>query len=284
MKTRAATIVAAMIAFILSSANLSAAPEETEPAVEPCLTSPRDYTPPGTRWRYRIERSTGRHCWYLKDEAEKAARKAPEQVTADAEEPVAASPRRKSAAPRMLSDARAELSQTPVEQDVIRPAPAPGASAPAPVAERNQTTAKSANLLAQAPAARWPTSSAVNAANPPAPNPPTLPAPAEQSAEVQSAPAAPPAKPQVMPRAVPPMPASEKPLSLPMLITIVAGGLSVLGVIVSMLLAWRASRIARMSPGVPLPPLEMPDQPRKPGDLYRERKRMRAQKSGRRAA
>jgi hypothetical protein len=283
MNTRAATIVAAMIASILSSANLAAAPEETEPAAEPatepCLTSPRDYTPPGTRWRYRIERSTGRHCWFLKDEVEKGARKAPEQVTADAEEPVAATPRRKPAAPRALSDARAELSQTPVEQDVIRPAPAVGASAPAPVAERNQTTAKSANMLAQAPAARWPdsTTAANSASNPP-------PAPAEQSAEVQSAPTTPPAKPQVMPRAVPPMPASEKPLSLPMLITIVAGGLSVLGVIVSMLLAWRASRIARMSPGIPLPPLETPDQPRRPGDLYRQRKRMRAQKSGRRAA
>ena len=154
MNTRAATIVAAMIASILSSANLAAAPEETEPAAEPatepCLTSPRDYTPPGTRWRYRIERSTGRHCWFLKDEVEKGARKAPEQVTADAEEPVAAPPRRKPAAPRALSDARAELSQTPVEQDVIRPAPAAGASAPAPVAERNQPTAKSANMLAQA--------------------------------------------------------------------------------------------------------------------------------------
>jgi hypothetical protein len=278
MNTRAATIVAAMIASILSSANLAAAPEETEPATEPCLTSPRDYTPPGTRWRYRIERSTGRHCWFLKDEVEKGARKAPEQVTADAEEPVAATPRRKPAAPRALSDARAELSQTPVEQDVIRPAPAAGASAPAPVAERNQTTAKSANMLAQAPAARWPDSAtAVNSAS----NPPA--APAEQSAEVQP-PTTPPGKPQVMPRAVPPMPASEKPLSLPMLITIVAGGLSVLGVIVSMLLAWRASRIARMSPGIPLPPLETPDQPRRPGDLYRQRKRMRAQKSGRRAA
>jgi hypothetical protein len=278
MNTRAATIVAAMIASILSSANLAAAPEETEPATEPCLTSPRDYTPPGTRWRYRIERSTGRHCWFLKDEVEKGARKAPEQVTADAEEPVAATPRRKPAAPRALSDARAELSQTPVEQDVIRPAPAVGASAPAPVAERNQTTAKSANMLAQAPAARWPDSAtAVNSAS----NPPA--APAEQSAEVQP-PTTPPGKPQVMPRAVPPMPASEKPLSLPMLITIVAGGLSVLGVIVSMLLAWRASRIARMSPGIPLPPLETPDQPRRPGDLYRQRKRMRAQKSGRRAA
>lgn len=282
MNTRAATIVAAMIASILSSANLAAAPEETEPAAEPCLTSPRDYTPPGTRWRYRIERSTGRHCWFLKDEAEKAARKAPEQVTADAEEPVAATPRRKPAAPRALSDARAELSQAPVEQDVIRPAPAAGASAPAaPIAERNQAPTKSANMLAPAPAARWPDStSAVNAANSPAPPP----APAEQSAEVQPAPTTPPAKPQVMPRAVPPMPASEKPLSLPMLITIVAGGLSVLGVIVSMLLAWRASRVARMSPGVPLPPLETPDQPRRPGDLYRQRKRMRAQKSGRRAA
>ncbi len=276
MRTRAATIVAAMIAFILSSANLAAAPEDTEPAAEQCLTSPRDYTPPGTRWRYRIERSTGRHCWYLKDDAEKAARKTPEktpdkapaQATADADEPAPAS-RRKSAAPRTLSDARAELSPAPVGPD----------ARPAPVAETSQPATKSANMLAQAPAARWPEpTSAVNAAGPPA-------APADQSAEVQSSPAAQTAKPQIMPRAVPPMPLSEKPISLPMLITIVAGGLSVFGVIVSLLLAWRASRIARLSPGVPMS-LEAPDpdQPRRPGDLYRERKRLRALKGGRSAA
>ena len=90
-----------------------------------------------------------------------------------------------------------------------------------------------------------------------------------------------------MPRAVPPMPASEKPMSLPMLITIIAGGLSVLAVLVSVLFAWLASRKSKLSPSVPMPPLELPDQPdqpRRPGDLYRARKRMRSKFSKRHAA
>ena len=69
-----------------------------------------------------------------------------------------------------------------------------------------------------------------------------------------------------------------------MLITIIAGGLSVLGVMLSLLFAWLASRRARRTPNMPMPPLEMPNQPRRPGDLYRERKRLSAKKGGRRAA
>ena len=78
MNIRAAKFVAAIVASILSSANALAAPEDavsenTEQPADQCLTSPRDYTPPGTRWRYRVERGTGRHCWFLKDDAEKSA-------------------------------------------------------------------------------------------------------------------------------------------------------------------------------------------------------------------
>jgi hypothetical protein len=288
MKTRAAKFMAALIASILSSASLSAAPDDAaqqpdsnaEQPAETCLTTPRDYAPPGTRWRYRVERSSGRHCWFLKDDAEKAAGKTAAQSTAATEEPAAAAPRRKSATSRSVSDARAEFSQLPVEQDA-RPAPVQRApAAGTAVAENNQpSAAKSANMLAPAPAARWPdpTSAVSPAANPPAP----ATAPADQSAEARPAP---PAKPQVMPRAVPPMPASEKPMSLPMLITIIAGGLSVLAVLVSVLFAWLAARKAKLSPSAPMPPLELPDQPRRPGDLYRARKRMRSKFSKRRAA
>jgi hypothetical protein len=35
---------------------------------------------------------------------------------------------------------------------------------------------------------------------------------------------------------------------------------------------------------MPMPPLDAPDQPRRPGDLYRERQRLRALKGGRSAA
>ena len=291
MKIRAAKLLAAIFASILSSANVLAAPGANVPAAadateaaaaDRCLTSPRDYAPPGTRWRYRLERSTGRQCWFLKDDGEKAAGKAAEQSAAATEKPVPAPTRRKSATPRSLSDARAEFSQQPVDQGT-RPAPgepAPAASAQ-PVENSPPSAAKSANMLTPAAATRWPEPmSSINpAANPPA-------SPAEPSAETRSAPPAtmPPAKPQIIPRAVPPAPASEKPMSLPMLITVVAGGLSVLAVLVSMLLAWLASRKARLTLTAPEPPLELPDTPRRPGDLYRARQRLRAHNSGRRAA
>jgi hypothetical protein len=284
MKFRAAKFVVAAIASIISSANLAAAPDDAEQPADTCLTSPRDYTPPGTRWRYRAERGTGRQCWFLKDDAEKAASKASEQTTAATEEPAAAPPRKKSAQPRSVSNARAEFSRVPVEQDA-RPAPAPGAPAPAAsaaVADNNQpSAAKGANMLAPAAATRWPEPmSTVNpAANPPAPAAAPV-APADQSTEARPAPAT---KPQVMPRAVPPMPASEKPMSWPMLITIIAGGLSVLAVLVSVLFAWLASRKAERMAAAPMPPLEMPDKLRRPGDLYRQRKRLHA-KNRRRAA
>jgi hypothetical protein len=283
MKFRAAKFVVAAIASIVSSANLAAAPDNTEQPADTCLTSPRDYTPPGTRWRYRMERGSGRRCWFLKDDTEKAASKDSEPATAATEEPAAAPPappRKKSATPRSVSNAHAEFSRAPVEQDA-RPAPAQGAPAPAAnpaVADNNQSSAaKSANMLAPAAVTRWPDPMATvnSAANPPAP----AAAPADQSTEARPAPAT---KPQVMPRAVPPMPASEKPMSWPMLITIIAGGLSVLAVLVSVLFAWLAARKAERTAAAPIPPLEMPDK-RRPGDLYRERKRLRT-KNRRRAA
>ena len=286
MKSRAAKFVVAAIASIVSSANLVAAPDNTEQPADTCLTSPRDYTPPGTRWRYRMERGSGRRCWFLKDEAEKAASKDSEPATAATEEPAAAPPappRKKSATPRSVSNAHAEFSRAPVEQDArqapAQSAPAPAASAAA--ADSNQpSTAKSANMLAPAAATRWPDpmSTVSPAANPPAPAAAPA-APADQNAEARPAPAT---KPQVMPRAVPPMPASEKPMSWPMLITIIAGGLSVLAVLVSVLFAWLAARKAERTAAAPIPPLEMPDK-RRPGDLYRERKRLRT-KNRRRAA
>lgn len=307
MKSRAAKFVAAIIASILYSASAFAAPDDAEPAeprADTCLTSPRDYTPPGTRWRYRLDRDSGRRCWFLKDEEKPAAKsselkssepktadKAAEQNATAEEEPAAAPPpRKKTAATRMLSDARAELSQAPVEPAkpaAVRRAADPAAAAL--VAESSQPSAtKSVNMLAPNTATRWPapmsttaqtTVQANTAANPPAPPAPT----AEPNADSRQAPAnTPPAKLQVMPRAVPPMPASEKPMSTPMLITTIVGGLSVFGVLMSLFFAWLAQRKAQRSPNPSMmPPLEMS---RRPGDAYRQRKRLRAQKSGRRAA
>jgi hypothetical protein len=289
MKSRAAKFLAAVIASMISSANLLAT---AEPAADKCLTSPGESAPAGSRWRYRVERGTGRHCWFLKGGAEKAASTSSEPAAAaDDEAAPPPPPRKKPATPRSVSNARAEFAQTPAGQDT-RPVPLPNApAASAPAIDSNRAAAgRNPNMLAPAAATRWP--DPMTAVNTPAPAAPA--AAPEQSADSRSpssgpadqnapARAAPAAKPQPMPRAVPPMPESEKPMSLAMLITVIAGGLSVLGLLVSMLFAWRNSRLARLTPSAPMPPLEMPDQPLRPGDLYRERMRLRAQ-GGRHAA
>ena len=185
MKTSAAKFLAAIIASILSSSNAFAAPANAEQRADTCLTSPRDYAPPGARWRYRVERGTGRHCWFLKDEAEKTAGKAAKQSTAAAEEePAPEPPRKKAATARSVSDARAEFAQTPFEQDKPAGPPAPAASTP--IVDGNQASiARTANMLAPAAATRWPdpVSTANPAANPPA-------APSDPNAEARIAPAA----------------------------------------------------------------------------------------------
>ncbi len=52
----------------------------------------------------------------------------------------------------------------------------------------------------------------------------------------------------------------------------------------SLLFAWLSSRRTRLTASAPMPPLEVSDEPRRPGDLYRERQRQRTQKNRRRAA
>src|SRR5882724_7305771 len=135
MKARAAKFVAAIIASVLSSANLIAAPDNAEQAADKCLTSPGDKTPSGGHWRYRLERGTGRQCWYLKGDSEKAARKAPEETTAAADEPAPA--------------ARPAIAVTDGSQP---------------------SSARDANMMAPAAATRWPDpmSTANSGANAPA--------------------------------------------------------------------------------------------------------------------
>src|SRR5215471_1656468 len=42
-----------------------------------CLTEPRQDTPKGQHWFYRIEHGTNRHCWYLRGESGKVAHAKP---------------------------------------------------------------------------------------------------------------------------------------------------------------------------------------------------------------
>ena len=43
----------------------------TGDAADECLSGPKGTAPQGSHWYYRVERSTGRHCWYLGAEGQK---------------------------------------------------------------------------------------------------------------------------------------------------------------------------------------------------------------------
>ena len=124
-------------------------------AADDCLTEPNGATPQGKHWFYRIERGSGRHCWYLRGEDEKSARAA----TPDSASPAPAPPPRgmETSNPRAIADAHAEWpTRTPVGQDPGA-ATAPAASPPAEVTgSLPPDNAPRAQVVT-----RWPDSSAV---------------------------------------------------------------------------------------------------------------------------
>jgi len=62
MSRRLALVVPIILAASVGAISFSAT---TGDAADDCLTSPRGTAPQGSHWYYRVDRSTGRHCWYL---------------------------------------------------------------------------------------------------------------------------------------------------------------------------------------------------------------------------
>jgi hypothetical protein len=119
MSNCSVNFLAAAFVAALAGANLATVTEiRAQAAADACLTAPKDKTPAGSHWRYRLERGTGRQCWYLKDENDKAARAAPQEPVdssreaAVAESPAAAAdpvPPQPRPVRKSISNARAEL-------------------------------------------------------------------------------------------------------------------------------------------------------------------------------
>jgi len=95
--------------------NTSAASNPTE-----CLSTPNRESSPGQHWFYRMEPGTNKRCWYLRDQAERAAQAASPRSSAsqssNAAQSLTATPppapktiSRTAQASRSLSNARAEL-------------------------------------------------------------------------------------------------------------------------------------------------------------------------------
>jgi len=167
-----ARLASALLLSVVASAELIAGHSAAR-AADSCITEPRTETPQGKHWYFRLERGTGRHCWYLRGEDEASARAPSTEPVAAAKPPALATSG--NAPARSLADARAEFAPTArVEVDGSAPPsravwPDPQAAVSAPAAPAAATTGIGPGAgVPVAPAAsqlasRWPQASGVPA-------------------------------------------------------------------------------------------------------------------------
>ncbi|WP_392688230.1 hypothetical protein [Bradyrhizobium sp. RDI18] len=257
MSYRSVKFVPALLAGIVAGTNLAtvtdlraqsaeqaaeAGTRAKQAAADNCLSAPKGATPSGSHWYYRIDRTTKRQCWYLREENEKAddkfARAAPPQsapAASSAEVPPQTETR------KSFGDARAEwiAQQARAEQNPPAKAEPQTAGAVPASTDQNGPRASMPNVLAPAPLAtmRWndapaasastnPTSLQVAAAATPANQPPQADEVQQPAAEQAAPVAAEPAKPTA---------------SLQKLLLVMAAALALAGLTVSAIV-----RIGRM--------------------------------------
>jgi hypothetical protein len=68
MSRRLTLAMPVVLAASVAAISLSAT---TGDAADECLSGPKGTAPTGSHWYYRVDRSTGRHCWYLGAEGQR---------------------------------------------------------------------------------------------------------------------------------------------------------------------------------------------------------------------
>jgi hypothetical protein len=115
MSKRTAQFISALVAAMLVGASFPAGaengPESADNAktADNCLSAPKGSTPAGGHWYYRLDRSTKRKCWYVRDENSKAAKAASVQQEAPPPAETATPPQPAASMSPSVADARAEL-------------------------------------------------------------------------------------------------------------------------------------------------------------------------------
>jgi hypothetical protein len=167
MATRTAKFVSAIFAGVLAGTPLATLPHDDAHAADDCLVAPKDETPEGSHWYYRIDHASKRQCWYLREEGEKPSHIAAPDASRTAK-PI--SPKTERPLQRSIADAHAELpARTSIEQSRRKDAldPAPGAA----VRENNASAgAPGAATQPSVIAWRWPDPTSANFSAVPAPN------------------------------------------------------------------------------------------------------------------
>ncbi len=173
MPNRTAKFVSAVFAGILVGALVTTTSHSETVAADNCLSGPKGHTPPGSHWHYRIDHSTNRQCWYLREEGDKVSQAAPMQIAPQQAAPQKASPSAQPPAPqadagmqRSVADARAELPPHTNRND------GPNSPWPAVAPALNDTPRASAadkNTASTVVASRWLDPSSIGSAPTPRP-------------------------------------------------------------------------------------------------------------------
>jgi hypothetical protein len=217
MSNRTAKFVSAVFASLLAGAPLTAVTHSAAQAAD-CLLSPKGAPREGGHWYYRIDHATQRHCWYMRDE-EKLSQAAPEDSSAPAN-PVL--PQKPTAVQRSIADAHAEL---PLPQTRLEPASVANAQWPSATPADTSPNTGIANTQSSLVATRWPGQSDAGS-------------PITPESTAAGPPANAPSNPKVLlPTAVAAVPLAAADISsksrlgsIPMLLTVIMGALSLAAV------------------------------------------------------
>ncbi len=181
MPNRIAKFRSALLAsLLLAGTALAVASNTPARAADNCLRTPRDETPAGRHWYYRIDHATQRHCWYLGEEKDRLARSAAQDSPSSTDTDT---PPKAKAAQRSVADARAELQwpATRIEQQTDIAGSQPAVANVPNMAENGnnqQAGTADADRRTSVVAARWPEASDATPVANPARAPSANPAPA----------------------------------------------------------------------------------------------------------
>jgi hypothetical protein len=236
MANRAAKFVSALFVTVLAGLPLTAVSQSAPSTEEDCLSAPKGAAPQGQHWYYRLERGTKRQCWYLREEGSRAAQEGTRAMQST--QPAANAQNAASSAPRSVQDARAELTTPPAairDAAVSSPTQSP---AVAPAGSQRPDLVADSSVPQSSPTTRW--ADASGATSPPAPQA----APDAPEADAQPAPNASPSPPAApMTPAIAEAPAIRPTGSLPTLMLVVGGALSLAGIIGSVIYRFAGSRV-----------------------------------------
>lgn len=248
MSNRSARFVSAIFATILAGTNVAAVAENGEKKPDSCLSSPKGALPAGGHWYYRVDRATKRHCWYIGEEKDKAARVAPPDSAASpapATDPLP--PQQTTSARKSIANARAELPspQARVNQDAgVNVRQRTSSSATTQDIENSQRMiTPDASAQTSVIASRWPDASEMNSSNSPAIAAADPPANPQKNAKATPLPANASVAPAVAESAL-----EKKSDSMQMLLIVMVGALALAGLTASAI--YRFGRARAIQPEV----------------------------------